>query len=114
MAVNISIPLEFELINRTWHVKELTERHERKLLAEYPHGEEPKGIWGLCDPEHAVIYIRKSSSKDHMMHTFLHELGHALFYALGWDVENEEEKVDALGAALHQWLKSKRGSFTVA
>lgn len=110
MATNVTIPTGFDILNRSWTVCWLTDAKEKKLIEAMEYATEETRLWGYCDLELAKIYIRKSQSKDHMMHTFLHELGHAIFNALGWNDEDEEGKVDALGAAFHQFLKTKKGS----
>jgi hypothetical protein len=113
MTTKITIPKTFQLMNRTWKVKHLTDKAEARLTK----GTELEGqrLWGLCDTEHAIIWIRESSNKETMMHTFLHELGHAMFFALGWSgyFELEEPVVDGMGAAFHQFLKSKKGTFSI-
>lgn len=109
-VVRITIPTEFTLINREWKVVWLTDAKEKLITKGW--GEDDVKLWGYCDYENATIYIKKSRNKDHMMHTFLHELCHAVLYSLGWAdrFDDEESMVDALGGTLHQWLKTKKGS----
>lgn len=110
--VNISIPCQFELMNRTWQVKWMTDEVEAR--AHDSGGTSPIDVrlLGLCDAEEAVIYIKKTKSKDSMMHTFLHELVHAMWAScrMDRDPDQEERDADLVGGALHQFLKSKQGT----
>lgn len=114
MAINVTVPKTFELINRSWKVIWLTEKKEAELLAKvaaaFPDEEPPTGLYGYCDVEHATIYLKKSQDKDHLMRTFLHEWGHAYCDATGLKVPDEEAFVEVLSGCLHQWLKSKQGT----
>jgi len=109
MATNVTIPNSFELLNRSWTVHWLVDDHEQSLLAKMEEATAQTRLWGYCDLENARIYIRQSPSKEHNTHTFLHELGHAIFNALGWNEDNEEGMVEALGGAFHQFLSTRAG-----
>lgn len=109
----VTIPASFQLLNRTWQVKLLTENLSKKVMSKASLDPAVDKLWGFCDFENATIWVTPSDSKDHMIHTFLHELGHAIFYTLGWQMgEAEESMVDALGGSFHQFLKSKEGTIS--
>lgn len=95
----IAIPTSFELGGREWTVK----------FAPTIPGENDR-TYGLCDSHEAVIFIKEGMSPDATQHTFYHELCHAFCFTLGWDKLNgDEDKIDALGGLLYQFLKKKKG-----
>lgn len=97
------IPLQFTLMNRDYQV--------RKALQEEADKMESIGLLGHCDYDEALIILGKHSNRDSFEHTYYHELAHALLVAAGKPKLSEDEAlVDALGAALHQYEKTKEGS----
>jgi hypothetical protein len=109
--IRLAIPEQFELVNRTWRVAELTDEKLEELRELWDKPE--LVLWGLCEFETATILLKPSKDKDHMMHTFLHELLHAMLYSMGRQLdENAEEALaDGVGGTLHQFLKTKQGTF---
>ena len=111
MATRIHIPRTFELMNRSWTVKWMTDADDAKIHD--IHGTNPLDhvVLGFCDVENAIIYLRKQQNRENMYHTFLHELFHAFFAALGFNYSKntEERMVDSLGGCMHQFLKTKEG-----
>jgi len=114
LGINVTVPERFELINRSWKVVWLTDTKEQELLKKVHEAEPdeppPSGLYGYCDVEHATIYLKRSKDRDHLMHTFLHEWGHAYAAATGLRVPDEEAFVESLSGCMHQWLKSKEGT----
>lgn len=97
--MRVAIPQKFKLGGRTWKVVVID-------------GLEWKGeeCLGLTLPNEAVIALDSGQSDECMHHTFYHELVHALCSTLGWgELNADEDKVDALGGLLLQYLKTKKG-----
>lgn len=95
------IPKSFKLINRTYRV------------TEYPKGlaDELKRL-GDCDRNSACIRLDTREGEENLEHTFYHELAHALLYVTTKPKLSENEDfVDSLGAALHQFMQTQRGEF---
>lgn len=94
----ISIPIKFQLLGRTWTVQFVD-----KIDA--------KGkVLGETDGDDCVITLKQGLKPETLAHTFYHELAHAICFSLGWEKLNEDEgKIDALGSALFQYLKTKKG-----
>jgi hypothetical protein len=93
------IPKSFTLVNRTWLVEEL-----EKDVAEAGdrHGD--------CDKESALIRVEYNKNPEFREHTFYHELVHALLEASSRpSLSKKEAFVDSLAAALHQYMKTKKG-----
>jgi hypothetical protein len=68
---------------------------------------------GDCCKEKAQIrlFLDERASEDLTTHTFFHELVHALLYATTKpELSSDEEFVDSLGAVLHQYEQTKKGS----
>ena len=93
------IPTSFKLVNRTYSVEEMPEE-----IAEAGH------MMGDCNRSKALIRVQIDNN-DNAEHTFYHELAHALLYATTKPkLSDNEEFVDSLGAAIHQFIQTKRGS----
>jgi hypothetical protein len=106
----ISLPTKFKLAGSDWTV-----------LFEDNLGTTMNGDWeeidGITLPEDKVIKIHGSlkepKMRDHMYHTFFHELTHAIDATLGFTEDfYDEQKTDSKGAMMHQFLKTKRGNLT--
>jgi hypothetical protein len=82
------IPARFKLASRTWKVK---------------RGARMKAL-GDCDAQRCVIRLsRHNKSGEEELHTFMHELVHAVYFTLGWKRANDnEQRVDALASVLVQ------------
>jgi hypothetical protein len=85
-----SIPMSFYLVGCQWNVKYIEE------LSEY----------GKCDCATQMIYLRSGMNKNFTEQTFFHELIHAIMFAMG-HTNHDEVFVDAFGALLHQYEKTK-------
>jgi hypothetical protein len=92
------IPKTFKLVNRTWVVKEMSKSisSENKL-----HGD--------CDHARALIRVC-IDHPENAEHTFFHELAHAMLKVTTKPkLSSNEDFVDSLGAALHQYMQTKKG-----
>lgn len=93
------IPKSFTLVNRNWFVEEL----EKETA-------EAGSMHGDCNAEKAVIRVEYNDNREFMEHTFYHELVHALLEASSRpSLSKKEAFVDSLAAALHQYMKTKKG-----
>jgi hypothetical protein len=85
-----NIPTSFYLVGCQWTVKYVED------LSEY----------GKCDCATQVIYLRTGMNKNFTEQTFFHELVHAIMFAMG-HTNHDEVFVDAFGALLHQYERTK-------
>lgn len=108
----LQIPKQFDLLGRTWKVLPMTAAREKAVIKENKYDKEDE-LLGFCSKDESRIYLKPGQSVESTMHTFLHELGHAIIHLMGWEFteEDEERFVDLLGGMLHQFLKSKKGNF---
>jgi hypothetical protein len=106
-----AIPESFKLVNRTWRVKlcDYDRMYQLALDSGYDFD-----IRGLCDPYDAIIYINKDAHTCHedMLHTFWHEVGHALLFAQGFFQlrDHYEPSVDKFGALMAQLWNTCEGA----
>ena len=95
----LSIPLKFSLGGRSWKVKFV------------PTVGKSKSTYGRTNFNSATIEIKEGMDAELTYHTFYHELLHAISDTLGWKELNEdEERIDAVAGILLQFFKSKRGN----
>ncbi len=88
-----NIPRTFQLGGRTWTVE---------------RGIRTKKWWGHTDSNICRIRLAHKQSPEMELHTFYHELGHAICFTLGWDELNDNEvKIDALGNMLAQFASTR-------
>jgi hypothetical protein len=85
------IPKTFQLVGGKWTVKTVKDMTDL----------------GRCDPAVFTIYIKEGLNPAYAEQTFYHELVHAIMFAMGKN-EHNEEFVDAFGALLHQFTRSKK------
>lgn len=84
------IPETFQLGSRTWRVK----RNVR--MKDY----------GDCSGSKCLIRLsRKNKDAQEELHTFYHELAHAIEYTCGWKLSHRQ--IDALGNMLAQFESTK-------
>jgi hypothetical protein len=101
----VRIPKTFSLMNRDYNVDRATEDEQEDM------DEVPGGLLGLCDLDGSRIILGKHRTREAYEHTYFHELAHALLEAVGKPkLSGDEALVDALGAALHQYEKTKAGT----
>jgi Zn-dependent peptidase ImmA (M78 family) len=85
-----ALPTSFTLAGFEWTVA------VRADLSEY----------GRCDPTTQTIFIREGLNEQMTQQTFFHELVHAIMFAMGKTV-HDEEFTDIFGSFLHQYDKTK-------
>ncbi len=85
----MKIPSRFELGGRTWHVE---------------RGVKGKRWYGHCSSTKCLIRLStKNKTRREELHTFLHELLHAVKFTMGHKRHNEV-KIDAMASLLLQAL----------
>lgn len=91
----MSIPKTFQLGGRTWRVK---------------RGLQLKGRLGETDGQRCVIRLSaRCGTGEEELHTFYHELMHAIAFTIGWkELNDDEEKIDALANLLLQFKQSAK------
>lgn len=90
------IPKTFQLGGRTWRVK---------------RGVKSKRWYGLTQSHNCVIKLSTlNKTPEAELHTFYHELVHAVGFTMGWNLLiNDETKVDAMGGLFAQAMKTATG-----
>lgn len=110
------IPKTFRLVSRTWRVRIVTAKQfQRHLDHHWNQDCEPeerlyaKGLKGLCDPGCARIFVNRDEHKDpdDLLHTFLHEMVHAVKFANG-EENHDEGEVDRYGGYIAQILTTAK------
>ena len=61
---------------------------------------------GIFDPVTHNIYIQKSLEPDWKERVFIHELIHAMFWAIEWEYWKNESRVSQMEIVLYQTLKT--------
>ena len=84
------VPSSFKLVGFEWTVKYVED------LSEY----------GTCDYSTQTVRLRSGMGKAITEQTFFHELVHAVMFSMG-HTQHDEIFVDAFGALLHQYEKTK-------
>ena len=85
------LPTSFELAGSVWSVVQVPN------LAEL----------GRCIYDERVIQLRKEQTKQAKEQAFWHEAMHAVMFTLG-KATHDEEFVDAMGALIHQLVKTMK------
>lgn len=86
-----AIPKTFSLVGSEWNVQMVPNMTDL----------------GRCDPAIFTIYIKEGLHKTYAEQTFFHELVHAIMFSMGHN-DHDEVFVDAFGALLHQFDRSKK------
>jgi hypothetical protein len=109
------IPKYFTLINRRWEVKLVSQDAMQEFLDSTDLGGSASELLGYSAPKYGVILINVDNHRTlvDIEHTYLHELAHAITFADGVNGEHDERSIDRLGAYLHQYEQTKRGSYDV-
>ena len=110
--MSCTIPERFSLMNRDYTVRRGSKAEEDVAvqMAENDGGR----LMGLCDFDEAEVILMQHNNRESFEHTYFHELAHALMEAIGQpDLAKDEALVDTLGAALHQYEKTKAGRLTL-
>ena len=88
------IPTQFSLGGFTWKVV------RRKRL---------KGKYGDCNLAKREIQILDTIDDELKEQTFLHELTHAIYFAMGVNQDDHNEQhIDAFAMYLHQYMKTAK------
>ncbi|HGD4632510.1 TPA: ImmA/IrrE family metallo-endopeptidase [Streptococcus agalactiae] len=66
--------------------------------------DDDRNLWGYCNYEQQIIYIRESLSEQKKKQVLVHELTHAILHEVGYK-EQDEELVSRFSIGLHQVLK---------
>jgi hypothetical protein len=85
------IPKTFQLVGCKWTVKIVKDMTDL----------------GRCDPATFTVYIKEGLNPSYAEQTFFHELTHAIMFSMGHN-DHDEVFVDAFGALLHQFNRSKK------
>lgn len=90
----------------------VSESHED---ARRPVDDEDDAHRGLCDPYTATIFLRDDQNSEDMLHSFFHELGHALLFATGaFQAKfHNETLVDQFGALMAQFWTTCKGDHVI-
>ena len=105
------IPTEFTLVNRRWQVKLLNTEEMQIDVDENDISRKRikvRDIKGLTSMDAAIIWINTDRHKHptDLIHTYYHELVHAVLFAMG-ETDHDEGKVDLMGGLLHQYVQTK-------
>ena len=74
-----------------------------KIEEYFKSHDDERNLWGLCDYEQQIIYIRKSLSEQKKKQVLIHELTLAMIHEAGYK-EQDEELVERLSLVLYQVL----------
>ncbi|HFI0250101.1 TPA: ImmA/IrrE family metallo-endopeptidase [Streptococcus suis] len=69
----------------------------------FSDSDDDRNLWGLCDFEQQIIFIRNSLSIQKKKQVLVHELTHAILHEAGYK-EQDEELVERFSLILHQVL----------
>lgn len=94
----MEIPTSFQLMGHRWTVI-----HVLGMIRDPGDGDECRG---LCQFDELTIQVNIAQPESMVMHTFMHEVMHAVFWALGRSEVSDENMVDSIGGALAQVLDS--------
>lgn len=95
------IPKTFELLGSTWTVKKV------KNLCD-ADGDK---LHGYCHTDKRLIEIDASEFEDtdSLLHTFHHELNHAIWFVAGFDFWHDDDKADLDAGLRAQFEKTSKG-----
>lgn len=94
------IPTSFKLLNRTYKVKKMSQQRSADLK-----------FLGYSDRDKAEVLV-STDNQENAEATFFHELAHCLLWiSTKPKLSSNEEFVESLGAALHQYMQTCKGEF---
>jgi hypothetical protein len=93
----VKIPEKFQLMGHPWTVEHI----HGKITAD--DGDQCNG---LCEFYKLTIKVNVDNPPSLVLHTFFHEVMHAVLWTLGNDLAENENFVDAVGGGLAQVLAS--------
>jgi len=82
MAAKLQRPKRIKILNLTWQIQFVDKSTYNASDA-----------LGWCDYDQQIISLYDGQSNESISDTFLHEILHAIFYVMGIDPNNDEEKV---------------------
>jgi hypothetical protein len=91
------IPKQFKLMAHTWTVV-----HVPGMITDPTDGETCRG---LCQFDSLTIRVNVAQAPSMVMHTYLHEVMHAVLWSLGRKECDDENFVDSVAGALTQVLE---------
>ncbi|HEM6371044.1 TPA: ImmA/IrrE family metallo-endopeptidase [Streptococcus suis] len=74
--------------------------------------DDERNLWGYCDYEKQIIYVRESLSEERKRQVLIHELTHAMLQEAGYK-EQDEDLVTRFSIILHQVLIDNPKLFNV-
>ncbi|HEL1704843.1 TPA: ImmA/IrrE family metallo-endopeptidase [Streptococcus suis] len=74
--------------------------------------DDERNLWGYCDYEQQIIYVRESLSEERKRQVLIHELTHAMLQEAGYK-EQDEDLVTRFSIILHQVLIDNPKLFNV-
>jgi hypothetical protein len=90
------LPKSFKLLAHTWTVEGMHGAFE----------EDGDLCNGICDFRTLSIRVNIDAAPSLVLHSFWHEVMHALLWSIGHELQTNEGFVDAVGCALAQVLQS--------
>lgn len=83
--------MKFEMNNRTWEIKELSQEEIRKHIVDYKYDGQPQEVryCGQTYFTEQTIYLDKDLHPEEKMHTLIHELAHCY---IGSFITNQDDK----------------------
>lgn len=82
-----------------------------KVQEHFKAYDDDRNLWGYCDYEQQIIYIRESLSEQKKRQVLIHEVTHAILNEAGYK-EQDEELVNRISIVLHQVLKENSNILT--
>lgn len=96
------VPKRFHLLGHTITVRVVSKRDWEVLAESYEDMEDAIGFW--CPSENLILIRRQR--KTQVLHTFAHELTHAVLYYMNHGLYKNEVFVDNFGGLLAQALET--------
>lgn len=100
------IPKTFQLLNHTYTVRIVSERDWESLCEELPDEMDEDDL-GYFIPRKNLIVVKRQK-RSQMMHTFFHELMHAIYYNMHINLPHDEQHVDQAGGLLAQAMDTAK------
>lgn len=94
------IPKKFKLLAHVWTV----EHHPGMITAD-----DGDLCRGFCDFNALTIKVNVAQTPSMVMHTYMHEVMHAVLWSLGHELADNENFVDSVAGALTQMVLTVEG-----
>lgn len=95
----MKLPQKFQLLAHQWTVE--------PVKGSFMEGEDLCN--GVCDFSSLTIKVNVDLPESLVVHSFLHEVMHAVLWSLGHPLATDEGFVDSVGCALAQVMSSAEG-----